>query len=101
MEIPAMREPLRSIDDRVLSSRERVEAMSRLSLWKGKLFSRETDVARMAALATRLVCIVSEKEFCVSLTLAQLRPTMLLQVLRGRPRRTSSAADLAAAPQRH
>src|SRR5437879_13718747 len=79
------------------SSRERVEAISRLPPWRGKLFFRETGVARVAALTTRLVCVASAKEFCVLLTLAQVHPTMSWQILRGRPRRTSSAADVAVA----
>jgi hypothetical protein len=57
-------------------SMEIVATTSRQPLGIRKVFSIETDVARMAPIATRLVCIAPAKEFCVSLTLARGRPTM-------------------------
>jgi hypothetical protein len=87
MEIPAMKEPPCSIDHRLLGRQPPMRDVDHLSmeivattscqpLGIGKLFSIETDVARMAAFSTRLVRIAPAKEFCVSLTLAQVHPTM-------------------------
>src|SRR4051812_12640662 len=87
MEIPAMREPPCSIDHRFLGCQPPMRSVDRLSMeivattscqpvGIGKLFSIEIDVARMAAFSKRLVCIAPPKEFCVSLTLAQVHPTM-------------------------
>jgi hypothetical protein len=87
MEILAMSEPPCSIDRRFLGCQSQMRDVDHLSmeivattscqpLGIGKLFSIETGVARTAAFSTRLVCIAPAKEFCVSLTPAQVHPTM-------------------------